>query len=187
MTDTQSLFSLVGYNKNNTRDPHDFYATPEWATQKLLDHEKFTGSILEPFCGQGHICRVLQRNDYGYVAKDLINRGFDEFTEEKNFFDETEQFDNIISNPPYTNAVKYVRHALNLSRNKTAMIMRLAFLEGVERRKLFDKCPPARVLVFTKRVTMWKAGIEPSGSGAMAFAWFVWDRDYTGPTTVDWL
>ncbi len=24
-------------------------------------------------------------------------------------------------------------------------------------------------------------------TGKTAYAWFVWDRDYTGPTTVDWL
>lgn len=38
-------------------DGVDFYATPEWATEALLEHEEFDGVILEPCSGAGQFLR----------------------------------------------------------------------------------------------------------------------------------
>lgn len=42
----------------------DFYQTPEWATQSLIDREKFRGSIWEPACGNSAITGVLRKAGY---------------------------------------------------------------------------------------------------------------------------
>jgi hypothetical protein len=52
---------------------------------------------------------------------------------------------------------------------------------------VLDEHPPARIHVFRLRLPMmhrarWQG--EKANSG-MAFAWWVWDRSHTGPTTVD--
>lgn len=38
---------------NPNREKDDFYATPVWAIDALLDREAFEGEIWEPACGGG--------------------------------------------------------------------------------------------------------------------------------------
>ena len=68
-----------------------------------------------------------------------------------------------------------------------AFLLRLAFLEGKTRRKLFDVARPARVWVFSERLTMHRDGEIPKGSGHIVFAWFVWDHPCTDTTTLGWI
>lgn len=67
------------------------------------------------------------------------------------------------------------------------MLLKLQFLEGKERRKLFDEHPPKTVYVFSNRVKCGKNGIFTNIRPAMAFAWFVWVKGYKGQTTIKWL
>ena len=46
--------------------------------------------------------------------------------------------------------------------------------------------PPSRVGVFSERITFYPSGVEPKGSGTIAYAWFVWDKDAQGPTELKW-
>ncbi len=65
--------------------------------------------------------------------------------------------------------------------------MRLAFLEGANRANvIFHRTPPARVWVFSERITFYMKGAEVAGSGTTAYAWFVWDKDHSGPTELAW-
>jgi hypothetical protein len=64
----------------------------------------------------------------------------------------------------------------------TAMLLRLAFLESASRTDVLEGGQLAHVLVFRKRLPMmhrhnW-AGKRASNS--IAFAWFVWRRDWIG-------
>jgi hypothetical protein len=64
----------------------------------------------------------------------------------------------------------------------------LAFLEGANRANtIFLKSPPARVWVFSERITFYMKDAERAGSGTTAYAWFVWDKDASGPTELRWL
>src|ERR1039457_4486526 len=65
---------IIGDGKN--RKENDFYATPPYAVQALLDKEQFIGNILEPACGEGHISKVLINNNYKVDSFDLIDRGY---------------------------------------------------------------------------------------------------------------
>jgi len=92
----------------------------------------------------------------------------------------------IVSNPPYRLAEQFVAHALELS-PLVVMLLRLAFLESERRCRILEDRGLARVLVFRKRLPMMhRAGWEGrKGDSGMAFAWFVWDRSHTGPTTIE--
>lgn len=92
----------------------------------------------------------------------------------------------IITNPPYCAAEAFVREAMKWADRKVAMLLRLAFLEGAGRAEgLFKEHPISRVHVFSERVTMYKPGADAKkNGGTTAYAWFVWDKSYTGPTTV---
>jgi hypothetical protein len=66
-------------------------------------------------------------------------------------------------------------------------LLRLAFLEGANRANtIFARIPPARVWVFSERITFYPKGVDPKGSGTTAYAWFVWDKDATGSTELKW-
>jgi hypothetical protein len=85
----------------------------------------------------------------------------------------------IVCNPPYKLAPQFVRHALKLV-PFTAMLLRLAFLELASRTDILEGGQLARVLVFRKRLLMmhrrnWDG---PLASNSIAFAWFVWRRDW---------
>ena len=101
----------------------------------------------------------------------------------------------IVTNPPYAQAQEFVEHAISLLTpgRKLAMFLRLVFLETKARRQLFDKYPPVRVYVASERL-----GCAPEGEfltrkngelywpSAVAYAWFIWEKGYKGPTTLHW-
>lgn len=92
----------------------------------------------------------------------------------------------IITNPPYQAAGEFVAHALTLSPH-VIMLLRLAFLESVKRTPVLEGGQLARVHVFRNRLprmhrNSWRG---PKASSSIAFAWFVWDRKHSGPTTID--
>jgi len=78
-------------------------------------------------------------------------------------------------------------HCQSVARNKTALLLKLSFLEGVARKQFFLENPPIRVWVFSKRMNLMKDGQQYKNGGMMALAWFIWETNYQGETTVGWL
>jgi hypothetical protein len=176
--------SLVGTSAG--RPEGDFYPTPPEATHALLDRETFSGLIWEPACGDGAICKVLGERGHDYLATDLIYRGFGEG--DHDFFTSSHRAQNIITNPPYSLAEKFVRHSLDKTDGKVAMLCKLAFLEGAKRRNLYETTPLKSVYVFSKRLSMYRNGEKGTyASGMIAFAWFVWEHGYTGDPVLGWI
>jgi hypothetical protein len=164
----------------------DFYPTPKWATQVLVDNEVFSGQIWEPACGDGAMAEIFQRNGYETVASDLYDRGYGEAGVD--FTQSERQADNIVTNPPFHSAEAFVHAGIRQSKKKFALLLRLAFLESAGRQKtIFSVVPPSTVWVFSERITFYPKGAIRKGSGTTAYAWFVWDHDYSGPTQLKWL
>lgn len=164
----------------------DYFPTPAWATQALIDNEKFVGDIWECACGDGAMSEVLIKTGQNIISTDLYDRGYGEagidFLQEKN------KCANIITNPPYNAAEGFVKIALELAENKFALLLRLAFLEGKNRQHtIFTKHPPARVWVFSERITFYPKDAVKKGSGTTAYAWFVWDKSENNKTELKWL
>jgi hypothetical protein len=160
------------------READDFYPTPPEATLSLLAIERFERRIWEPACGDGAISQVLVDRGFDVVSSDLVDRGYG--TPRVDFLMERKLLaPDVITNPPFKNAEQFVRHALDLGARKVAMLMRLAWLEGSARKRLFDTTPLARVHISSRRLTLLRGGDEAvRGKGSMiAFAWFVWERD----------
>lgn len=151
--------------------------------------EQFTGPIIEPACGEWHISKVLTANGYDVESRDLINRGFGIPNCDFLSADNVSWDGDIITNPPYRYAQDFVEKALQIIPNghKVAMFLKLTFLEGKARRKLFDTTPPARVWVSSSRLKCAiNCGFGSAGGSATAYAWFIWERGYNGETTVKW-
>lgn len=168
----------------------DFYETPKWALEALLKREGFEGGILEPCCGKGAISKVLE--EYGYEVNSS------DISEEEKIYGEkgkdalmiTKTYDNIVTNPPYSRKIlnKLVNHLSLLYIRKMALLLRLTFLEGEGRREFLISSPLKAIYVFSSRVTMYPENEEkPENSGTTAYAWFVWEKGYTGSTTIHWI
>lgn len=89
-------------------------------------------------------------------------------------------------------AKEFVERALTLATDKVIMFAKIQFLEGLQRKKFFEKNPPSTVYVFSKRVNPLRNGEELDERGkpwssTMCFAWFVWDKNYSGETIVKWI
>jgi hypothetical protein len=179
--------SIVGWGKN--RHNVDHYITPESTTKALMEREKFEGTIWECASGDGSMSKILEsfnktlssdiRDDnevYGRKGVDFLN-DFQPF-----------KFENIITNPPYRYAQQFVEKALSFDEvKKVAMLLKLSFLEGIGRYNFFKSTPLKKVYVFCKRQGVYHADKEPNGSGLIAYAWFVWDKQYSGEPTIDWI
>jgi len=176
--------SIVG-DRPEGRPEDDFYPTPFPVTEALLQVESFGRDIWEPACGDGAICKVLESAGHHVAASDLMDRGFGETG--VNYFDVSKApARQMITNPPFVLAEDWVKHAKELKVEKFALLVKLAFLEGVERSRLLQDSGLSRVWVFKRRVTFTRNGEEQRGTGMIAFAWFVWDK-HGGPPTVGWI
>ena len=163
----------------------DFFPTPRWATFALIENEKFKGDIWECACGDGTMSRVLEETAQPVYSSDLYQRGYGEAG--CDFLKPMRSATNIVTNPPYNCAEGFVASGVKHARDKFALLLRLAFLEGANRANtIFAKIPPSRVWVFSERITFYPSGVEPKGSGTTAYAWFVWDKAAPGSTELKW-
>jgi hypothetical protein len=163
----------------------DFYPTPGWATEALIDNEQFDGEIWECACGNGAMSEVLARTGNRVFSSDLYDRGYG--TPGINFLGTERRAPNIVTNPPFNSAEGFVQKGIQVAEKKFALLLRLAFLEGGNRqRTIFSVCPPTRVWVFSERITFYPEGAEQKGSGTTAYAWFVWDKASKGGTELKW-
>lgn len=169
------------------REKDDFYPTPASGTKALLSVEKFDGPIWEPACGDGAISRVLVEHGHEVISTDLVDRGYGQSGVD--FLMEWKPAaPNMITNPPFKIATEWMAHSIRLAKGKVALLLRLACLEGGKRRLIYDKHPPARVWVFSSRLTMWRDGVATSDAGGTtAFAWFVWEGSGSGETRLGWI
>jgi adenine-specific DNA methylase len=177
--------SITGYSTERAKG--DFYPTPPHVTEALLNVEGFSGNILEPACGQGHISKVLEAHGYEVKSSDLFEYGYGECGNDFLFFPQANSFDNVITNPPYSRAKEFVEVALNVSRHKVAMLLKLSFLEGVTRQQFFKETPFKKIYVFSRRISLTRLGEPMINKGMITFAWFIWDKRHKGEPTIDWI
>ena len=179
---TDNLHRWIGHNLNNDREKDDFYATPQYAVEALLKQETFDGNIWECACGDGALSEILKKNNYDVYSSDLIDRGYGETGID--FLLTNRKADNIITNPPFKLANEFTLKSFDVTNNKIALFLKLSFLEGITRNnKIFSQNYLKNVYVFSKRVSF----ENKKGSGMMAFAWFVYDMQYQGLPTLNWI
>ena len=177
-----TTLQYIGNNKHNDRIENDFYATPLNAIEDLIKYEKFEGKIWECACGKGAISEPLIKAGYDVYSSDLINKGYGET---KDFLKTNQRVDNIVTNPPFNLATEFTLHGLELVNHKLALLCKLSHLEGIKRNKfIFSKKKLKKILVFSKRLSFVKNG---KSGGLMAFAWFIFDKNYNGLPEVDWI
>lgn len=191
---SKSIYTTLGASNHTdkVREINDYYATEPKAAELLLKVEDFAPNIWECACGECHLSKVFEAHGYNVKSTDLIYRDggmsetFDFLAESKS----NSWNGSIITNPPYKYAYEFVEKALDTvtTGNKVAMFLKLQFLEGKKRRKLFDNTPPQTIYVSSSRLLCAKNGdFESTTSSAVAYAWYVWQKGYKGNTIVKWI
>lgn len=164
----------------------DFYPTPAWATHALIDNERFQGSIWECACGDGSMSEVLKLTGNEVISTDLYDRGYGE--NGIDFITSDIKADNVVTNPPFHSAENFIAKGVKTTKGKFALLLRLAFLEGINRANtIFLSNPPSRVWVFSERISFYPKNVEKKGSGTTAYAWFVWDKSDDTKTELKWI
>jgi len=156
----------------------DQYETPEWVTFALMRRFPPGMVIWEPACGSGKMSRALSSGlcPTPVYASD-IQTGEDFLASNR------QNFDAIITNPPYSLATEFVEHAIKLMRphGVVAMLLRTDFDHAKSRRHLFADHPAFyKKLVLTKRIQWFE---DSKSSPSFNHAWFIWDwRNKAAPT-----
>ncbi len=191
-----SAFKMLGASNhtNDEREENDYYATDPTAIDDLLRVETISKRIWEPACGEGHLAKRLTELGYDVTATDLIDRGYGKggrnFLEVRGWNPDESYFPgDIITNPPYKYCTDFILKSLELVKegHKVCMFLKLQTLEGQERyNRIYKDNPPKTIYVYSKRKQCGKNG-NFTGSSAVCYAWFVWEKGFKGDTTVKWI
>jgi hypothetical protein len=172
-------------HSEHERESHDYYATEPVCAVELMQVAN-VHDVWECACGEGHLAKVFDVCGVLSKATDLIDRGYGQGG--VNFMRSREQHDGwIVTNPPYKYALEFTEHALTLAPH-VAMFLKLTFLEGQKRKKFFERHPPKYIYVYSSRRKCAMNGeFEDLGSSAACYAWFIWERGFTGDSIVRWI
>ena len=193
MSNGESVFRQIGASNHSLteREKDDYYATEPKAIDMLLTKERPAAKIWECACGEGHLSKRLIEKGYTVYSSDKVDRGYGEVRDFLTQRAMPADGCDILTNPPYSVALEFIKKALELvgEENRVYMLLRLNFLEGIRRRaELYEPNPPKKVCVFSKRISCARGGdFKKYPQSAIAYAWFVWQKGYAGRTYIEWL
>jgi len=158
-------------NRGRERKLDDFYETPYWTTQLLLNYENLIEPILEPAVGKGKIVDVLRENNYKDIIGIDINSDYTpDICEDFLKWNKDKTFNTIITNPPYISALEYISKSLRINKGGiNIFLLRLNFLESIKRYQFWKDNMPSHIYVLSERPKFYLGR-----SDSIAYAWFVW-------------
>lgn len=191
----KTAFVQLGASNHTSeyRETNDYYATDPMSLKLFLDRIKKDNlflhrNIFECACGEGSLSETLKKQGYQVRSSDLINRGYGEVHDFLKIEKAPET--DILTNPPYKYAQQFVEHALKIIDDGSYCIMflKIQFLEGKQRRKLFDKYPPLYIYINSTRQTCYKNGdFSKKFSSAACYCWFVWQKGIKTEPKIRWI
>ena len=152
---------------------NDFVQTPQYVTEALLERESFEGGILEPCCGAGAISKVLLAGGYSVTSLDKNDYGYGS---QKDLFEISEPFENVITNPPFTQQQVVKKHLLSITSKKLALLWYVKNLGNEVEAKSSRNLKI--VYVFNQRIEWVETKL------GWLFAWYVWEKGYEGDVTI---
>lgn len=157
------------------RREHDFYETPSWMTDALVDRLRLSGRVLECCAGLGAIALAMP-----YTVEVITNEPYQQLAADYRL-DATRpeswaQFpavEWVISNPPFNLASAIVPLALEHAKVGVAMVLRLSWFEPTEDRDTFlEAHPPTAIIAMPRHNFRGTASTD-----SVTSAWFVWAKD----------
>lgn len=186
---------IVGRKKSD--DKFDFYETPSWATELIVDKLLNDGvlnindTITEPCSGAGAISKVLESKGFKVVSSDIQTADYVYGLKGKSVSDyKDNSCDIVFTNPPYNQMTKsdMFNDLFRITKDKLVLLLNIYYLSSNDRYELLKNSPLKYVYVHSNRVTMFPYGQEkPSSTGTKMFAWFVWEKGYKGEPMIRWV
>jgi len=186
-----SWLNIVGASRSDwtLRQKEDYYATDSRAIRGLSNFITIKWTVWENACWEWNLSKELEKINWTHViSSDLIDRGYWEtldffwpFTKD---FTMNKKIEWIITNPPYKYWKKWVEESLRYSSN-VAVLMKLVFLESKKRYLFFQNSWLKNVLVYSKRLWVYKNNIKTKNSWLVAYAWFIFKKWYKWKAMID--
>ena len=108
---------------------------------------------------------------------------------------EDKSCDVVFTNPPYNlmtlkekDGGSMLKEFLRISKKKVILLLNVFFLSSKERKELLKSSHLRHMYIHSDRVTMYPYGEEkPKHTGTKMFVWLIWDKEYNGLPTFDWI
>ena len=162
----------------------DFYPTPRWPVRRLLERVPLPGGRWwEPCAGEGAIIRAVERDDIRWTATELREEARSRLDETgaavviANVFAvlrgeplvDTDSFDVIISNPPFSCTDEIIRRLLPRVRCPVVMLLPLDW-----------QCSEDREWLVGHEPDIWALPERPSfdgeGTDMKCVGWYIWPQ-----------
>lgn len=177
------------------RDEHDWYVEPPECSLALFMEEEFDGVIWDPAAGLCRIPESARRMGIATFSSDIKKRNYT-CDECGDFFEMRipEGAKSIVSNPPFKLAEDFVRRSIDICPRggKIAMLLPLVWMAGFStKRDWLPTSPLLRIFSISPRPSMPPGAVilagQRPGNGTKDFAWFVWQKGYTGTPKLGFL
>lgn len=186
--------------RNDTADPSDLYNTMTDAVVSANAAGVFEGlrSFWDPCNGLGRLSRTLESETGVKCAKTSDKFDYGIGDEIIDFIDTDDlgkltmvpgiDFEHIVFNPPFTLTAEFLDEALKVT-DKVFMFNRVSFLETDGRASKLDsrEWPLKKVWLFAYRTGCTKGVKEEKQPKAVMYAWYEFDKSYTGEPMVGWI
>jgi len=171
-----SAARMIGGN-NPDRIKDDFYPSPDEITVALLENWQPRWRVWEPACGDGAMCKVIERYGYEVQGSDLVDRGYGQCGVD--FLLEHRAWENcIITNPPFNLSAQFIEHALKRMRvPQLALYLKSTYWHAAKRLPLFEEFPPSTIMPLT-----WRVDFTGGGQATLDTMWCIWDERHEGDT-----
>src|ERR1700722_19713263 len=94
------------------RAANDWYVEPRWAVREMVERLQPEGVSWDPACGCGTIPEIMTMLGYKCGGSDLVDRAGGRYPQVDFFSTKSNDCDNIISNPPFSQMQRFVEHGL---------------------------------------------------------------------------
>lgn len=184
--------SAVMASTSQAANSLNYFPTPPWAYRALTREIMLRfpallplgSSVWEPACGAGHGAIPLSES-HRVFATDVHDWGYGSVRDLDFSFcgtaDAPFPIDWVITNPPFTLAEMFLRRGLEVATKGVALLVRLQWLEGVDRyHQIFNAegdARPVLICPFAERVPMIEGCWDPEAKSATAYCWIIWRRD----------
>jgi hypothetical protein len=173
-------------DSGHKRVPHDLYETPPWVTDAVVPHLPRRVTVYEPAAASGKMVRALRKHGFLVTSSDIRTGSKRDFLDPENRFGS----EAIVTNPPYSHAVKFIERALDVTERCegfVAMLLRVDFDSGSTRQHLFKSETFYKKVVLTRRIEWFERKVikgKLQGGPSENHAWFIWDWRHKGPATI---
>ena len=203
---TGNRSTAVMQQRSEASDSLDDFPTHPWATRALCEMLQALGFEIsdhvacDPACNRGFMAEPLREYFKDVIATDIHDYGYEAMESQADFLLDFPfsggEVDWIITNPPFRIADDFIRNALNVANIGVAVLVRVAFDEGLDRyQRLFKDLPESFSFPFVERVPLHRGklrdpkrkywdpkanegrGAWKKPSTATAYQWLVWLRD----------